>query len=79
MKKVRLLFCMLSLLSVPCSMKANQDSYIIADGQTLDYCVKNTSSNYTVISSPILAVEGKELTIKTSRYTYWSSVVEGSG
>ena len=70
---------MLSLLSVPCSMKANQDSYIIADGQTLDYCVKNTSSNYTVISSPILAVEGKELTIKTSRYTYWSSVVEGSG
>ena len=55
------------------------DTYLVADGQTLDYCVKNTSSDYTVISSPILTVEGKELTIKTSRYTYWNSVVEGCG
>ena len=55
------------------------DTYIVADGQTLDYCVKNTSSSYTIINSPILAPEGKELSIKTSRYTYWSSVVEGSG
>ena len=55
------------------------DTYIVADGQTLDYCVKNTSGSYTIINSPILANEGKELTIKSSRYTYWSGVVEGGG
>lgn len=55
------------------------EQYIVADGQTLDYCTKNTSSNYTVINAPLSVGEGKELSIKTSRYTYWNSRVVGSG
>lgn len=61
------------------ALKDIYEDYIIAEGQTVDYCEKNTSSSYKIINTPMLVPEGQSLNVKTSRYTYWTSVLEGSG
>lgn len=39
----------------------------------------STSSKYTYYSDGIYIPEGKELNVYTSRYTYWTSPIKGSG
>ncbi len=60
-------------------LKGEYDGWMVADDNLLDICEKNTSSDYTVYETPILANEGKSLDLRTSRYTYWNSKVVGKG
>ncbi len=60
-------------------LKGEYDGWMVADDNLLDICEKNTSTNYTVYETPILATEGKSLDLRTSRYTYWNSKVVGKG
>ena len=60
-------------------LKGEYDGWMVADDNLLDICKKNTSNDYTVYETPILATEGKHLDIRTSRYTYWNSKVVGNG
>lgn len=62
-------------------LKGAYDDYFVADEEhsLIDICEKNTSSSYKVLQTPILVEEGKSLDIRTSRYTYLNSKIEGKG
>lgn len=49
------------------------------DGGLLDYCVNNTSSNYSNISDNILIPYGITTNVRTSRYSQWTGKVYGQG
>ncbi|MBO5187647.1 MAG: endo-1,4-beta-xylanase [Prevotella sp.] len=56
------------------------DDYITPeDGETLDYCVDNTSSSYKNISDNIYIPTGQTANVRTSRYTEWTGKVVGGG
>lgn len=63
------------------TFKGKYDDYFVADDSNnlIDICESNTASSYKVWSTPILVGKGKTLDIKTSRYTYLNSTVEGEG
>lgn len=44
----------------------------------IDFCLNNTANNYTVVETPII-LNGNPVDVYTSRYTYWTSPVTGSG
>ncbi len=56
------------------------DDYITPeDGETLDYCVKNSSSSYKNISDNIYIPVGQTANVRTSRYSEWTGKVAGGG
>ena len=63
------------------TFKGEYDDYFVADdtNNLIDICEKNTASSYKVWSTPILVGKDQTLNIKTSRYTYFNSKVEGEG
>lgn len=44
----------------------------------IDFCLNNTANNYAVVETPIV-LNGKPVDVYTSRYTYWTSPVSGTG
>ncbi len=44
----------------------------------IDFCLNNSSNDYAIIETPLI-MNGKTLDVYTSRYTYWTSPVKGTG
>lgn len=56
------------------------DSFVtLENGQTLDLCVDNTSSNYTKIDKDLLIPAGVTASVRGSRYSEWTGKVAGTG
>lgn len=55
------------------------DDYKTYDSQELNICTKNSSSSYTVYTTPTFIPEGKYLNVYTSRYTDFNAPFAGSG
>lgn len=52
---------------------------VIVDKGEMHFCFDNSSSNYASIDVPITLHDGAELSVYTSRYTYWMSPLKGNG
>lgn len=56
------------------------DDYEVIEDGVLDISnPSSTSSSYTVYSTPLKVPAGTELSVYTSRYTYWTSPMTGEG
>ena len=56
------------------------DDYTEAtDGELFDFCVNNTSSNYSTIDKDLYIPAGVTANVRTSRYSQWTGKVAGEG
>lgn len=62
------------------TLKGRWDDYVVVEGGKLDiFNAGSSSSNYTKYSTPLNIPAGTSLDVYTSRYTWWSSNIIGSG
>jgi hypothetical protein len=62
-------------------LKGQHDDYFVASNSNnlIDICKENTSSDYMVWNTPTLIPENETLNIRTARYSYLNSKMEGAG
>lgn len=62
-------------------LKGKYDDYFIAsdDNKLIDICEKNDSKSYTSWDKPILVNDGQSVDIRTARYSWLNSKMEGTG
>lgn len=54
-------------------------SSVTVEKGEMHFCFNNSASNYANIDVPIKLRDGAELSVYTSRYTYWMSQLKGNG